>query len=114
MMHKRPLAILFAAAPLLAAAAFASGCKPATCESICESKNQCPDATMQVADCAKSCDTERSAAETAGCSSQLDSLISCQGSVTVCQSDTFCTAQNAAYVKCLADACKADPKKCGG
>jgi hypothetical protein len=94
--------------------ALASGCKPATCESVCEQQNTCPDA-QQIPDCATYCDAERATVEATGCQESYDALLSCQGTVSSCdQTSTFCSAQTVAHLQCISDACAEDPTKCSG
>jgi len=89
------------------------GCKPASCESVCESMNECEGATS-TPDCSASCDQAIQSALQAGCTDEYNSLLSCQGTIDICSSDTFCTAQSATYFTCVNDACSADPSKCSG
>lgn len=90
------------------------GCEPASCESVCEQQNSCEGA-QQVPDCAAYCDAERTSAEASGCEESYDSLLACQGTIKSCDTtSTFCSAQSAAYLKCVTDACSDDPSKCQG
>jgi hypothetical protein len=112
-MNLRWLELLGAFALLGATFNFTAGCKAASCESVCESRNDC-DGQQQTADCAAFCDDARQSAETAGCTDTYDALLSCQGTIDICSSDTFCAGQSAAFFKCVSDACSADPSKCSG
>jgi hypothetical protein len=91
----------------------ATGCKQATCESVCEGLNGC-EGKPQTPDCAASCEQAVKSAEDAGCKDSYNALIDCQGALDVCTSETFCTGQSAAYFKCVSDNCAADPMKCSG
>ena len=94
--------------------ALAAGCKPATCEGVCEQQNGCEGA-QEIPDCQAYCDAEVQSATDTGCKDAYDSLISCQGTINSCDTvSTFCGAQSAAYLKCVSDACADDPTKCSG
>src|SRR5262245_58760206 len=112
-MKKRCFLVLSGLCLLAAALAPAAGCKEVTCERVCEDRNECEGAMVNP-DCDASCNAEIQSAKDAGCKDQFDSLIGCQGGLSVCSADTLCTAQSAAYVKCLSDACSKDPSTCSG
>lgn len=103
--------VIFGALGLFGVALAQSSCKHVTCESVCEDRNAC-EGQQQNPDCNTSCDSQIQSADKSGCKSQFDSLVACQGAVDVCTSDTFCTAQSAAYLKCVMDACSKDPSTC--
>ena len=106
--------VVFGLGLLGAMSALASGCKAGSCESVCEQQNGCEGA-QQVPDCEAYCEAEIKSAEDTGCKEAYDSLLSCQGTVSSCDTQsTFCSAQSAAYLKCVSDACAADPAKCSG
>lgn len=78
------------------------GCEPASCEKVCETQNKCAGASA-VPDCAASCEADKQAAEEAGCASEYDARISCQGTLNSCATASFCAAQDAAYLACLSN-----------
>ena len=94
-----------------AALVFAAGCKPATCESVCEGLNGCEGKTP-TPDCQAYCDDTLQSAKDTACDDEYDALLSCQGAINICASDTFCAAQSGVFFKCVSDACTADPSKC--
>lgn len=110
---KKRCFVTFGALAVACAAALAAGCKPASCESVCERLNDCEGHTP-VGDCAAACEAEIANAVDTECKDEYDSLLSCQGTIDVCSSDTFCTGQAAAYATCLNDACSKDPAICSG
>jgi hypothetical protein len=111
-MIERWLVILGACGLLGMTSALAVGCKAASCEDVCEQQNTCEGA-QQIPDCQAHCESQDLTVEAAGCRESYDAWLSCQGTVSSCDTQsTFCTGQNAAYLKCLSDACSADPSKC--
>jgi hypothetical protein len=100
-MKKRCFVTFGALALVFAACALSAGCKPASCESVCERLNDC-EGHAQVSDCADACDAERQVASDKGCKDEYESLLSCQGTIDVCSSDTFCSGQSGAFAACLA------------
>lgn len=84
---------------VLGAASFGVGCGD-PCVSGCEDAKSCDGADTTV-DCQKSCDDAKAAAETAGCSTEYDDLVSCASGVSdVCNPGDACNAEATAYVAC--------------
>lgn len=101
-MRARYLFGFLGAAIALGATLLSTACQPASCEKVCETQNGCSGAT-QVDDCQAACDADLKAAQEAGCEGEYKSRIDCLGSIDTCATQTFCAAQDAAYLKCLAD-----------
>ena len=76
------------------------GCQPASCEKVCETQSTCNGASAAT-DCASACETERAAAVEAGCESEYDAKIDCQGTLNACATQSFCSGQEIAYANCL-------------
>lgn len=114
MMNDKRWLVVFCAVGLLGiTSATAPGCAPASCESVCEGLNAC-EGQPQTPDCAAACEQAAQTNADIGCTDAYDALLSCQGTIDVCSSDTFCTGQSAAYLQCINDACSKDPSKCSG
>lgn len=86
----------------LAVTLSAPGCKPASCEKVCETQNSCSGATP-VDDCQAACDADLAGAKEAGCEDEYNARIDCLGTLNACATSSFCAAQDAAYIKCIAD-----------
>lgn len=93
---------LFTSALAIAVALSSAACQPASCEKVCEKQNTCSGATP-VDDCQAACDAERTGAAEAGCEDEYASRIDCLGTLNACATSSFCAAQDAAYLKCMAD-----------
>jgi hypothetical protein len=89
------------------------GCQSASCEDICEKRNECS-GTVEKQDCTVYCEATEKVAEASDCSDEYDALLSCESTVEVCTAETFCAGQNGVYLSCVNDACKDDPSKCSG
>lgn len=100
-MRARSLLGLFAATIALGAALLTAGCKPASCEKVCETQNGCSGATP-VDDCQAACDADLAGAKEAGCEDEYKARIDCLGTLDACATASFCAGQDAAYIECMA------------
>lgn len=107
-MKIRSLIVSGIVALMAASGMMLTGCGGASCEGVCEDAKACPNGNKDL-DCAKSCSDAESLNAAAGCSSQYDDLVSCQGdSDDVCATGN-CNAEAAAYVACTLDFCSKNP-----
>jgi hypothetical protein len=85
----------------------------ADCESLCEDRKECADASAdeRARDCDKSCDAEGAVAERFGCRSQSDDLIDCIANLEeLCDPPPdACGAEQAALYGCHRRYCTAHP-----
>ena len=101
----RNLAVLSMVAGL---AAFGAGCGD-PCVDNCEAANECDGATA--VNCDTACQDAADDAETLGCTSERDDVLSCfgdQDDICAITVDT-CSTELTALANCAIDACTADP-----
>jgi len=105
-------------APMLALALFAVGCgeDEVTCESACEDRKACANASEDIksADCAEVCgDATKSANEEIGCQDEYDAFISCETGLDDVCDDASCADELLKYQACFEAAiCTENPDLC--
>jgi hypothetical protein len=85
----------------------------ADCESLCEDRKECADASPdeRARDCSRSCDAEEKKEERFGCRSQTDDLVDCiAGLDELCDPPPdACAAEQGALYECNRKYCTAHP-----
>jgi hypothetical protein len=88
------------------------GCE-ADCESLCEDRKECADASPdeRARDCAKSCDEEEKVEERFGCKPQSDDLVDCVANLEeLCDPPPdACSVEQAALSQCNSRYCSEHP-----
>jgi hypothetical protein len=97
---------------VLAHAFLALGCG-SDCESLCEDRKECPDASPdeRARDCESSCDSQQEVADRFGCSVQTDDFLDCVASLEdLCDPPPdACAAEQAAVYQCRRTYCAQHP-----
>ncbi len=95
---------------------FVSGCG-ANCESVCEDRKQCPDASPdeRTRDCDKSCGDDTARADRFGCTSQNADLVDCFAKLNdLCDpAPSACSGEQARLYQCRQVYCADHPDEVG-
>jgi len=95
---------------VLSFALVVTACGGPSCKDLCEKTNKCAGVTTP-ADCTKQCDQAETLNGKSNCGSKYDDLLSCadKNSDKICETNTACDPEAAAYVACVMPYCSANP-----